>query len=249
MVYFAAYFLITIAFLGSVIFLLHELIHERETRIYETMKLMSMTRTTYTLSYFFIQGFFTFVTACILSIGFLLANGNAYKTNSPNTDLVFGLMLFSLSIISMTMAASTFFTDSRMALGVGTWVLLLPFSIYSFCLTNRLSEIVSVGDAGSAFFVSYLLPNFSFGVILLEFYLKGGAESVLNLNVTTAWWCLGLSIPFYLLMYLYFGALLPNKYGISAGPCHCIRKKRVVKKQLKKKRKEGESSSDDEEID
>ena len=52
MVYFAAYFIITISFLGSVIFLLHELIHERETRIYETMKLMSMTRSTYTLSYF-----------------------------------------------------------------------------------------------------------------------------------------------------------------------------------------------------
>jgi hypothetical protein len=50
-------------------------------------------------------------------------------------------------------------------------------------------------------------------------------------------------------MYLYFGALLPNKYGISAGACHCIRKKREVKKQQKKKRKEGESSSDDEEIE
>ena len=145
MVYFAAYFIITISFLGSVIFLLHELIHERETRIYETMKLMSMTRSTYTLSYFLTQGFFTFVTACILSIGFLLANGNAYKTNSPNSDLVFGLMLFALSVISMTMAASTFFTDSRMALGVGTWVLLLPFSIYSYCLSNRLSDMVNDG--------------------------------------------------------------------------------------------------------
>jgi hypothetical protein len=80
-----------------------------------------------------------------LSIGFLLANGNAYKTNSPNSDLVFGLMLFALSVISMTMAASTFFTDSRMALGVGTWVLLLPFSIYTYCLANRLSDMVIDG--------------------------------------------------------------------------------------------------------
>jgi hypothetical protein len=54
-------------------------------------------------------------------------------------------MLFALSVISMTMAASTFFTDSRMALGVGTWVLLLPFSIYSYCLSNRLSDMVNDG--------------------------------------------------------------------------------------------------------
>ena len=71
-----------------------------------------------------------------------------------------------------------------------------------------------------------MLPNFSFSVIMLEFYLRGGPHIILGLNVNVAWWCLGLATPFYLLIYMYLDGIIPNAFGISESLLFCLRSKR-----------------------
>ena len=74
----------------------------------------------------------------------------------------------------------------------------------------------------------YVCPNFSFGVILLDFYIKDGAKTILNLNVGVAWACLTISIPAYLALYAYMDAILPNTFGIRESCCFCCRKRKHV---------------------
>ena len=63
---------------------------------------------------------------------------------------------------------------------------------------------------GMYFFnIGYLLPHFSFSIVFLEFLTKGGA-TLLGFSVVTAWTTLILQTPFYLALYLYFDAVIPN---------------------------------------
>lgn len=47
---------------------------------------------------------------------------------------------------------------------------------------------------------------------------------LLGLNVNLAWWCLGLSTPFYLLVYMYLDGVIPNAFGIRESLCFCFKR-------------------------
>lgn len=93
-----------------------------------------------------------------------------------------------------------------------------------------------------------IFPNFSFSTLLIEFYIKGGAESVLGLNLDAAWASLTLSIPFYLTMYMYLDVVLPNSQGVKERPCFCCTKKNSSPKKVRKNSEDGTVSSSDDEI-
>ena len=75
--------------------------------------------------------------------------------------------------------------------------------------------------------LTYLMPNFSFSVIILEYFIKGGPKFLLGLDVTLAWWCLGLATPFYILLYMYLDGVIPNAYGIRENFCFCVRSRKA----------------------
>jgi len=60
------------------------------------------------------------------------------------------------------------------------------------------------------------MPNFSFSVIMLEFYIKGGPKLLFNLDVTVAWWSLALATPFYLLVYAYLDVSFPIRSALGS---------------------------------
>ena len=76
--------------------------------------------------------------------------------------------------------------------------------------------------------MSYILPNFSFGIILLDFYIQGGPTSILALDVGVAWASLILVTPIYVMLYMYLDAILPNEFGIRQSCCFCLKKKKLV---------------------
>jgi ATP-binding cassette subfamily A (ABC1) protein 3 len=78
------------------------------------------------------------------------------------------------------------------------------------------------------------MPNFSFSVIMLEFYIKGGPKLLFGLDVTVAWWSLVLATPFYLLVYMYLDGIIPNAFGIRESPLFCFkcRNKRALAENL-----------------
>lgn len=94
-------------------------------------------------------------------------------------------------------------------------LLLLPSSLYFYMITNLIdSSSQEVSESHPLVQLAYLIPNFSFGVIALEIYVPGGALKLLGVNVTVAWTCLALATPFYLIVYVYLDAVIPNVYGI-----------------------------------
>jgi hypothetical protein len=108
------------------------------------------------------------------------------------------------------MTVSTLIKSKDTSFTIALWILLLPFSIYIYCISNRLIESSGETLSMRLFPISYILPNFPFSVLILEVFIKGGAESVLGLDITTAWICLALSTPFYLIIYLYLDAVIPS---------------------------------------
>lgn len=56
------------------------MITDRQSNARETLEIMSMKRSAYTIALFFTQSCFTIVSGCILFLGFVLANSNAYAT-------------------------------------------------------------------------------------------------------------------------------------------------------------------------
>ena len=182
----------------------------------ESLKIMSASRTAYTLSYFISQGLFVVLTGLIVSLGFNFAYSNPVGSSAPVYVLFLGTILFGLALMSLSMVLSTVFTDSKLSAQVGMFILLLPTSIYLFCITQRMKVVVlnQQSSGYQAFQLSYILPNFSFGIILLDFYINGGPETILDLNVNVAWISLALVTPIYVMLYMYLDAIMPNVYGI-----------------------------------
>jgi hypothetical protein len=75
------------------------------------------------------------------------------------------------------------------------------------------------------FQLTYILPVSSFGVIMIDVFVKNGVRDLLDLNVIIAWVSLILVTPMYILAYMYLDAIIPNAFGIKEHPFFCIRKK------------------------
>jgi hypothetical protein len=59
------------SFAGSCTFILNQMVVDKENKMRETLKIMSATRTTYTLSYYLTQGTFVLVSSAFVSVGIL----------------------------------------------------------------------------------------------------------------------------------------------------------------------------------
>jgi len=70
-VYWFVLLLITLSFAGSCTFILNQMVVDKENKMRETLKIMSATRTTYTLSYYLTQGTFVLVSSAFVCIGIL----------------------------------------------------------------------------------------------------------------------------------------------------------------------------------
>lgn len=72
--------------------------------------------------------------------------------------------------------------------------------------------------------VAYILPHFSFGIVILDFFTRGAALALFGIKVAYAWLALVFSIPLYLGLYFYLDAIIPNEYGIAISCCFCLRR-------------------------
>lgn len=70
-IYWLVLLLITLSFAGSCTFILNQMVVDKENKMRETLKIMSATRTTYTLSYYLTQGTFVLVSSAFVSFGIL----------------------------------------------------------------------------------------------------------------------------------------------------------------------------------
>lgn len=138
------------------------------------------------------------------------------------------IFFFGLALISLSMTLTTLFTDSKLAPQVGMYLLLLPTSLFFYAETKRMDILPPFDDslAYRLFPLTYLMPHFSFSVVMLQFYIKGGPQLLLHLNVDLAWYCLIGATPFYLLVYMYMDGVIPNAFGIRESCCFCFKCRR-----------------------
>jgi ATP-binding cassette subfamily A (ABC1) protein 3 len=139
-------------------------------------------------------------------------------------------VLFGLALMSVSLFLTTVFTDSKLSAQVGLYILLFPTSIFLYSVSYRLNAEVDYPftfDGNPWFQLWYVIPNFSFGVVLIDYYIHDGAKVILGLHVSVAWVCLLLSIPFYFCMYMWVDAIMPNTFGIRESLCFCLKKKKT----------------------
>jgi hypothetical protein len=138
LVYLLALTLITISFAGSCTFILNQIVVDKETKMRETLKIMSASRAAYTFSYFLTQGFFVILSSLFISFGIEWTYNNTAGIGAGPKVLFGSVILFGLALISISMALTTLFTDSKLSPQVGMYLLLLPTSIYFYVMTNRM---------------------------------------------------------------------------------------------------------------
>lgn len=197
---------------------------------------MSMSRKAYTLSYFLTQGCYSFVSAILVTVGLMWQFNNPQNIAGSPRIVLGASILFGFALIAFSMTLSTLFSDSKLSPQVGMYILLLPTSIYFYVMTNRVNILGRFNPTlGYELFpLWYLFPNFSFSVIMLDFYIKGAPKILLGLSTEFAWWCLLLATPFYLLLYMYLDGVIPNAYGISESLvfcCKCRKKAQIYRDQ------------------
>ena len=82
----------------------------------ESLRLMSLTRISYTMSFIFIQGIFAVIAGLILMFGFL-GNKTVFPADPTGNAVQFGIAIicFALTQIPYCMALSTLFSDAKLA--------------------------------------------------------------------------------------------------------------------------------------
>ena len=103
---------------------------------------------------------------------------NPIYQSPRNYYLFFSILLFGLSLMSVSLFLTTVFTDSKLSAQVGLYILLFPTSIFLYSVSYRLNAELDSPfsfDGNPLFQLWYVIPNFSFGVILIDYYIHNGA--------------------------------------------------------------------------
>ena len=71
--------MVTSAYTSSIAFILNQLVHDKETQMHESLKIMSMSQSAYTMSYVLVQGAFSALTSLILYAAVAMVQSNTEK--------------------------------------------------------------------------------------------------------------------------------------------------------------------------
>ncbi len=126
------------------------MVADKETKMRETLKILSTSTSAYTMSYFVSQGLFVILTGLIVSLGFNFSYGNPVGDSAPVYVLFLGTILFGLALMSLSMIISTIFTDSKLSAQVGMFIIMLPTSIFLFCISQR-TQAVALNQQSSGY--------------------------------------------------------------------------------------------------
>jgi len=138
------------AFTSSVSFIITQVVRDKETKMRETLKIMSLSRSAYMWSYFIVQSFFVAATSVILTVAFIIPIKIKSEEEIPYLRVIYDapfqlmitIFLFGLALVSMSLAFSTLFHDSKIAGQIGTFIVFLPDSFFILALVHGISIII-----------------------------------------------------------------------------------------------------------
>mmetsp|Transcript_69592 Transcript_69592/g.96655 ORF Transcript_69592/g.96655 Transcript_69592/m.96655 type:complete len:242 (+) Transcript_69592:60-785(+) len=176
--YFEYIIFLTIIFASGCVAILGAMVVDKEIKMKETLKIMSMKKAPYAFHYFFGQGIATLISSAAVTIilGLFLEKIEV----GSFWELFFCLLLLGLGLNSLAMTMSTFFGDHRLSTQVGPLLLFLPSSIVIYCIAS---------DAGPNLQWGYFIPQFPFAVVLLHWFTPEIVSKVIlkGVEVKYAW--------------------------------------------------------------
>jgi len=122
-------FFISLVYSPSVSFVVSGLVKDKETKMKENLKIMGLSRLSYSLSYFIVQGLMSAFVSIVMAL-FITTNDFIFPNNGQ--AFLFGIILVivALANTAFSMTFSTLFNDSKLAQMVGGFILVLPFTIF-----------------------------------------------------------------------------------------------------------------------
>jgi ATP-binding cassette subfamily A (ABC1) protein 3 len=218
--YSAVGFLLGLAMVMSTMYpmskLTKSIVEEKETKIREVMKIMGLSDTIYSLSWFFsafVLFFWIAITTTLLTTGSFLISSNSF--------LIFLYFFFyCMSIINFSFLVSVFFSNAKLAAIIAPVILfstLLPR--YLFYTTNGNEEV------SNKILASFLAPTaFSFGADIISTYEYGGVGIQYN-NIWKGDFNFGIVLLMLWLDFYVYGALawyldkiIPHEMGTHRHP-------------------------------
>lgn len=161
------------AFQATCRFILMQMVVDKETKMRETLRIMSMKSAAYGLSYFLTQMIFIAIISALLTLTFAL------KEFIKTEYIAFFFIAMILNGISMTffsMALTTIFSDSKISIQLGSLALTLPIALFIGLLN------VDNTDPWRLYF-GYFLSQFPTTVIAAE----QSGNPIPNMNTLIAW--------------------------------------------------------------
>lgn len=203
---------------GSTNYISNEMVRDRETKMKETLKIMGLRPWIYALSFMVQQGIFC-IFPCLAMTIFIKVFNPELVDGVGLTILFFSTWLFSLSMLSLAMVFSNFFSSSKLVGMVLNVIFFVPTGI-------AMSLVIPPGSGqGANEWIQYLfwLPTFPWTVIVVE-ALKSPLIpfEYFTVDVVIAWVCLALQPFIWFLVHLYLEGVMPDNYGISKPCCFCF---------------------------
>lgn len=200
-------------------FILDNMVTEKANKTRETLRLMSLSRFSYASSFFLFQGLISFIQGIVIGIGFGF-NKTLFTVNpvSQAAQFCVAVVLYSLGSIPFCMAASTFFSDAKLANMVGGLFLLIPQLLFVYLSTQPAPTCFGI----YALYWVPVMPACSIFSSLTVVEGEGSIVSLKWLSVPATWASMVVNIPLWILIYIYLDSVMPSDFGIHKHPCFCF---------------------------
>ena len=117
---------------------------EKENKMRETLRIMSLSRVSYMLANFSSEACHACVSSMALFYGYMIPmwvtpqyEGSIIYQENPQVLLI-ALIFNGLSLVSLSLAMSTLFFDSKVASQIGMFILFLPCCVFMFSFATVL---------------------------------------------------------------------------------------------------------------
>mmetsp|Transcript_17873 Transcript_17873/g.30363 ORF Transcript_17873/g.30363 Transcript_17873/m.30363 type:complete len:526 (+) Transcript_17873:60-1637(+) len=209
-------------------FLIQSLIEDKQNKMRETLRMMSLTQFSYALSFFLLQGFFCLITGLVM--GLCSFNDEILFYGDPVNKSIYytiTLMLLFLSQVPFSMTLSAFFNDSKVGSQVGGIILVVPVLIFLQYVLNNDPTIYYFYWIPSVpalqILVSLVTPAFIKQNELLKKFVALNTD---YLSIEFSVCALIFDIFLWFFLYLYLDSVIPSEYGIQKHPLFCLRGRR-----------------------
>lgn len=149
-----------------------QMVVDKETKMRETLRIMSMKSAAYGLSYFITQLIFIVLIAILLTITFTLKD---FIDVSSAPLFIVAMILNGISMTFFSMVLTTVFSDSKISVQLGSLALMMPLALFIGLLN------IDTVNPWRLYF-GYFLPQFPTTVIVAAL-----ADTPQNINLTIAW--------------------------------------------------------------